>query len=118
MKSKQEPRGPGSNGTANPLKLVSLEIQPSSKNAIEVQLARPGGRNLNSDSSNQLFVPESPVLQVSDLAKRAVRENERLSNRLLSLKPVHSSVAPQRPIFAKESDPSPSGLLTSTRSDE
>jgi hypothetical protein len=29
-------RGPGSNGTANPLKLISLEIQPSSKDAIEV----------------------------------------------------------------------------------
>jgi hypothetical protein len=54
--------GRGSNGTANPLKLIFLKIQPSSKVAIEVQPARQGGRNLNSDSSNQLFVSESPVL--------------------------------------------------------
>jgi hypothetical protein len=54
--------GPWSNGTANSLKLISLEIQPSSRDAIEVQPARQGGRNLSSDSSNQLFIPESPVL--------------------------------------------------------
>jgi hypothetical protein len=69
-------RGPGSNGTANRLKLISLEIYGD---AIEVQAIRQGGRKLNFDSPNQLFVPESAGLDVSSAAKWAVGENEHFS---------------------------------------
>jgi hypothetical protein len=62
-------RGPGSNGTANWLKLISLDIQELYGDAIEIQATRQGGRKLNFDSPNQLFVPESTGLDVSGAAK-------------------------------------------------
>jgi hypothetical protein len=61
-------------------KLISLEIQELYGDAIEVQATRQGGRKLNFDSPNQLFVvPESAGSDVSGAAKWAVGENEHFS---------------------------------------
>jgi TnpA family transposase len=63
----------------NRLKLISLNIQELYGDAIEIQATRQGGRKLNFDSPNQLFVPESTGLDVSGAAKSAIGENEHFS---------------------------------------
>jgi hypothetical protein len=53
---------------------------------------------LTPDSSNQLLVPESPVLQVSDVAERVLRECERLPKPSLgALSRLTVPLAPRRP---------------------
>jgi hypothetical protein len=44
-------------------------VQELYGDAIEIQATRQGGRKLNFDSPNQLFVPESTGLDVSGAAK-------------------------------------------------
>jgi hypothetical protein len=77
--------------TLRQISLLKSSIRPSD---LRVQATHQGGRKLNFDSTNQLFIPKMAPWLTSASLKRAVRQNEGLIG---PLKWVRCSIAPRTP---------------------